>query len=114
MSNQFTFTRAVICAFVIISSDFGYQKKFRQKPNYIFNYAITQDQLTSVNTPFLQEHSELPIKNPNTEISISNRKVNPYNAGIDFRRQNLTYVEIRLKIDPRTRRVKIFLMTLDP
>ena len=33
---------------------------------------------------------------------------NPYSAGIDFSRQNLT------KVDPRTVRVKIFLMAVDP
>ena len=37
------------------------------------------------------------------------KKVNPYSTGIDFRRQNLTS-----KVDPRTERVKIFLMAVDP
>ena len=35
--------------------------------------------------------------------------VNPYSAGIDFSHQNLTS-----KVDPRTVRVKIFLMAVDP
>ena len=35
--------------------------------------------------------------------------VNPYSAGIDFSRQNLT-----TKVDPRAVRVKILLMAVDP
>ena len=35
--------------------------------------------------------------------------VNPYSAGIDFSRQNLT-----TKVDPRTVRIKIFIMAVDP
>ena len=35
--------------------------------------------------------------------------IRPYTAGIDFRRQNLTSVEILTsKVDPRTVRVKYF------
>ena len=34
---------------------------------------------------------------------------NPYSAGIDFSRQNLTS-----KVNPRTARVEIFLMVVDP
>ena len=45
--------------------------------------------------------------------------VNPYSAGIDFRRQNMTYVLCRRqiltsKIDPRAVKVKIFIMSADP
>ena len=35
--------------------------------------------------------------------------INPYSAGIDFRRQILTS-----KVDPRTVIVKIFMMAVDP
>ena len=35
--------------------------------------------------------------------------INPYSAGIDFSRQILT-----TKVDPRTVRVKIFIMAVDP
>ena len=50
--------------------------------------------------------------------------INPYSAGIDFSRQNLTSGDVRFdicrrqvlttKVYPRTVRVKIFLMVLDP
>ena len=37
--------------------------------------------------------------------------INPYSAGIDFSRQNLTSTS---KVDPRTVRLIIFLMVVDP
>ena len=40
-------------------------------------------------------------------IVVSDERVNPYSAGIDFSRQNLS------KIDPRTVRVNIFTMVAD-
>ena len=43
-----------------------------------------------------------------TVIVVSDGKVNPYSAGIDFSRQNLS------KIDPHTVRVNIFIMVADP
>ena len=36
-------------------------------------------------------------------------RFNPYSAGIDFRRQIVTS-----KVDPRTVRIKIFLIAVDP
>ena len=53
---------------------------------------------TSVIVPHLPSQHEKVIHLPN-----------PYSAGIDFSRQNLTS-----KVDPRTERIKIFLMTVDP
>ena len=43
-------------------------------------------------------------------------KVKPYSAGIDFSRQNLTSVDVRFSrlVHPRTVRVKVFLLTVDP
>ena len=38
------------------------------------------------------------------------RVLTQYSAGIDFRRQSLTSVDV----DPRTVRVKIFILTVDP
>ena len=41
----------------------------------------------------------------------------PYSAGIDFSRQNLTSVDVRIlttKVDLRTVRINIFLMVVDP
>ena len=41
---------------------------------------------------------------------------NPYSAGIDFSHQNLTSADVRswrLKVYPRTVRMKIFLMAVD-
>ena len=44
--------------------------------------------------------------------------LDPYSAGIDFSRQNMTSTDVRFwrlfKVDPRTVRVKIFLMVIDP
>ena len=51
--------------------------------------------------------------NKNT-VEISVTSVNPYSAGIDFSRQNLTYVVWLLKSIPCTVRVEIFLMDLTP
>ena len=44
------------------------------------------------------------------------RLFNPYSAGIDFRRQNPTYVDVNFtaKIDPHTMRIKLFIMVVDP
>ena len=42
-------------------------------------------------------------------IVIGSERVNPYSAGIDFSRQNLTSI-----VDPRTVRINIFLMAVDP
>ena len=50
-------------------------------------------------------------------------RFNPYSAGIDFSRQNLTSVDesdvcrrqiVTTKVDPRTVRVNIFIMAVDP
>ena len=38
-------------------------------------------------------------------LDLSRKVINPYSAGIDYRRQNLTSI-----VDPRTVRVKIFYM----
>ena len=35
--------------------------------------------------------------------------LNPFSAGIDFRRQNL-----KSKVDPRTERIRIFIIAVDP
>ena len=47
--------------------------------------------------------------------------INPYSAGIDFSRQNLTSVDVSCrrqilttKVDPRAARAKIFIMAVDP
>ena len=37
------------------------------------------------------------------------RRIDPYSAGVDFRRQSLTS-----EVDPRTGRVNIFLIAVDP
>ena len=42
----------------------------------------------------------------------SNTRVNPYSAGIDFSRQNLT--SSSSKVDPGTVSVKIFILAVDP
>ena len=44
------------------------------------------------------------------------KSINPYSAGIDFRRQNLTSVTLDFdaKIDPRTVRVNKIPMAVDP
>ena len=42
---------------------------------------------------------------------------NPHSAGIDFSRQNLTSADVRfwrLYVNPRTVRVNIFIMAVDP
>ena len=38
---------------------------------------------------------------------------NPFNAGTDFRRQNGLQI-LTSKVDPRTERINIFIMALDP
>ena len=48
--------------------------------------------------------------------------LNPYSAGIDFRRQNLTTLDVYFrrrqilasKVDPRTVKVILFLVAVDP
>ena len=46
-------------------------------------------------------------------IAAISESVNPYSAGIDFSHQNLRQI-LTTKVDPRTVRVEIFLMAIDP
>ena len=52
--------------------------------------------------------SALPTANKTKSESF-----NPYSAGIDFSHHNLTSVDVRL-VDPRTVRVKLVIMAVDP
>ena len=53
----------------------------------------------------------------NVNILFCDRGINPYCAGVDFSRQNLTSVDVRfwrLKSIPALFRVKIFIMAIYP
>ena len=73
-----------------------------------FNLKPTSSHLHSLQVGNCDSNSRLVVDEDDNG-KFRPERVKPYSAGIDFRRQNLTSI-----VDPRTVKIKLFPMDVDP